>query len=261
MTWRSPAFWIAAIAACVIADYSPLEALAQTTKNPTVAATAATSIDSALERQLADIDTRAGAVKDLTANFTQRKFTAMLKKPLVSSGQVRALGAVIRWDTKSPEPNVLYTDGKELRLYYPGQKLMEIYPIDQRLSDLLASPVPRLKAVRDLFAIERAPPNTTTELLASANATTRPQELVGLTLTPTDTAIKQHVQHVTVILDPQTALVLAVQTIDSDGDTTDMTFSDAHRDTGLKPRDLLLTVPAGTNISHPLQGASSPGSR
>jgi hypothetical protein len=39
-----------------------------------------------------------------------------------------------------------------------------------------------------------------------------------------------------------------------------MIFSDVHLDTGLKPADLALNVPAGTTISHPLQGISPNGS-
>ena len=133
--------------------------------SPATATTAPENIDAELQTQLTEIDRRAGQVKDLTANFVQKKFTALMNKPLVSSGQVRSAGPVIRWDTHAPQASVLYTDGKELRLYYPSQKLEEIYPIDQRLSDLLASPVPRLKAVRDHFQISRADNSVIAELL------------------------------------------------------------------------------------------------
>ena len=33
---------------------------------------------------------------------------------------------------------VLHVDGKEMRLYYPRQKLVEIYPVEARMRDLVA---------------------------------------------------------------------------------------------------------------------------
>ena len=91
--------------------------------------------DPALSRQLEEIDARGAKIKDFSSDFRQEKFTALLKKPLVSSGLVRVSGQVIRWDTKQPENQVLYSDGHEVRMYYPAQKLLEIYTIDQRLGE------------------------------------------------------------------------------------------------------------------------------
>ena len=67
----------------------------------------ATAIDAKLESQLQQVDAAAQTVKDLTAHFEQDKFTALLKKPLVSTGTVRGAGSVIRWDTEKPEPCAL----------------------------------------------------------------------------------------------------------------------------------------------------------
>jgi hypothetical protein len=52
-----------------------------------------------------------------TVHTAQQKFTALLRKPLASSGVVRLKGAVSRWDTRRPEPAVLHADGRELRMY------------------------------------------------------------------------------------------------------------------------------------------------
>ncbi|MDP9174907.1 MAG: outer membrane lipoprotein carrier protein LolA [Planctomycetota bacterium] len=237
----------------------PAQSRSQTS---TTASSTQPSSSDALEARLNDIDHRAGAVKDLTASFTQQKLTTLMKRPIFSTGVVRAKGSIVRWDTRSPDANVLYTDGKELRLYYPSQNLEEIYPIDQRLSDLLSSPLPRLAVVRDHFQIARAEPAVVMELLAGSGASPAAVSigLLPLRLTPTDPALKEHVQQVIVLLDPKTSLVMAVQTTDSDGDKTTMVFSDVHLDTGLHPADLALVIPAGTSISHPLQGRKTPDS-
>ena len=61
-------------------------------------------------------------------------------------GVMRELGMLPRDGVpRRPEPAVLHSDGKELRMYFPGQGVLEVYPIDQRLSELAASPLPRAK--------------------------------------------------------------------------------------------------------------------
>src|SRR6476619_4900068 len=92
------------------------------------------SVDPALWDRMLQVNQLSEKVADLTAHFEQQKFTPMLKKPLTSSGTVRVLGSTMRWDTDKPEPSVILADEKEFRLYYPTQKLVEIYPIDKRLA-------------------------------------------------------------------------------------------------------------------------------
>jgi outer membrane lipoprotein-sorting protein len=214
-----------------------------------LAAVAEVMADPTLTAQLAKIDVAAATIKDMSAHFQQRKFTSLLVKPLVSTGRVRSCGSVVRWDTQQPQPAVLYADKLELRLYYPEQKLEEVYPLDQRLGDLIASPLPRLAAIRDHFNIARAAPGD----LADGLEQTTSAEILTLRLTPIDHALAQHVQAVIVVLDVKTGLSMAVRTIDPDGDRTDMMFSGVRLNTGLDPSALQLNVPADTMISHPLE--------
>jgi outer membrane lipoprotein carrier protein len=198
--------------------------------------------DPSLAAQLDDIDRRAGQARDLSGRFTQEKHTALLKKPLVSSGRIRMKGAVVRWDTESPEPTVLYSDGREIRMYYPRQATVEVYPIDRRLGDLAASPLPRLDILRRHFRIERAPDAP------------RDGKTVELKLTPTDESLAQHVDEVRVTLDVPSACVTRVEMLDADGDRTVIRFTDVRTNTGVKDGELELTVPAGTKVSRPLEG-------
>jgi outer membrane lipoprotein-sorting protein len=205
--------------------------------------------DPELQNQLTQIDQKAALVKSVSASFKQEKFTEMLKEPLVSKGTVRAAAAQVRWDTATPEPSVLYVDADELRMYYPSEKSEEIYPIDRKISSILASPLPRLSVIRENFKIERAQGDDLKSM------STRPSEL-ALRLTPTQDSLKQHVHQVIVILDTNSGLADAVQTEDSDGDRTVISFSDVKLNADLKPGDLNLVVPAGTSVSHPLEGTS-----
>jgi outer membrane lipoprotein-sorting protein len=206
--------------------------------------------DSALAKQLESIDAKAGKIKDFAATFRQEKFTALLKKPLVSTGRVRVAGTSIRWDTERPEPAVLFSDGKDVRMYYPGQRLLEIYPIDQRLGDLAASPLPKLKTLREHFSIERAEPG----VFPKADA----RKSLPLRLVPLDEALREHVDEVRVLLDTGAAHILELEVLDADGDRTRIVFEDVRLDTGIKPDDLALAVPEGTTVSRPLEAADAP---
>jgi outer membrane lipoprotein-sorting protein len=216
-------------------------------------ATQPAAIDPQLESKLVQIDAAAGGVKDLSARFEQDKFTALLKKPLISTGTVRCAGSVIRWDTEKPQPCTLYADQSRLILYYPGQKLEEIYAIDQRLGDLLSSPLPRLGTIEKHFSIEPATADDLAGGMAQAVATH--PEAVILRLTPSDAELARHIQRVVVALDPSTGLTLVVQTTDSDGDRTQITFSDLRTNSGIDAASLALNVPSDTTVSHPLDSA------
>ena len=200
--------------------------------------------DPALAKQLDATDARAAKIQDFTSDFRQEKFTALLKKPLISSGKIRVSANVIRWDTQKPEPAVLYSDGREVRMYYPGQKLLEIYTIDQRLGDLAASPLPRLSTLRQHFTIERSE--------GKAFKPSKDRQTLALRLVPREETLREHVAHVDVLLDSEAAHILELEITDADGDRTHVTFSNVRLDTGVTPADLELSVPADTTISRPL---------
>ena len=201
--------------------------------------------DPALQKQLEDLDARAAKIKDFTADFRQEKFTALLKKPVVSTGVVRVAGSVIRWDTKKPAAAVLYSDAKQVRMYYPDQKLLEIYTIDQRLGDLAASPLPRLKSLREHFSVERSDGKSFTP--------PKDREVLSLNLVPIGESLREHVDHVAVLLDLKSAHILEMEMVDADGDRTHVSMSNVRLDTEIKAADLKLTVPDDTTISKPLE--------
>ena len=212
---------------------------------PCGASSTSSPAEAALWAKLAEIDSRAAKIRTLAAAFEQQKFTALLRKPLVSLGRVRVSGSVMRWDTEKPEPLVMLIDPREARIYYPAQKAMEIYPLDARLGELAASPLPRLQVLRARFGFEQVQPSA---LDKSAD----PARFIALKLTPTDPALLEHVKEVRVLLDVEQAYIVAAEVTDSDGDRTVLSFKDLHvnEDVG----DLALRVPPDTRVSHPLKG-------
>lgn len=220
----------------------------------TTGAPTATDIEPALEAELKSIDARVESVQDLTADFEQTRHSPLLRKPLVSKGEVRVKGARVRWDTKTPHPAVMSIDLRELRLYYPDQKVVEIYELTDALRRVTASPLPRLATVREQFTIVRSPdqPRDADKLLA-------------IDLTPKDKDLRDRVAKVRVTIERATGLAAQMNMTDADGEETLIAFTSARVNSGLADRELELDVPAGTRESRPLQGLKgappSPGGR
>ncbi len=204
--------------------------------------------DPKLADRLKEIDKKAAVIEDFSSTFKQEKFTALLRKPLVSSGTVRVKRSTVRWDTQKPERVTLFSDGKELKMYYPTQKVVEVYPIDRKLAELAASPIPRLNSLSEHFAIKAY------QLKDFVGENADAENLVALELTPIDKSLAEHVDAVHVLLDVRAAHILKVETIDTDGDRTVISFGDIKLNTGLKPADVELTLPKDTKTVRPLEG-------
>ncbi len=136
-----------------------------------------------------------------------------------------------------------------MKLYYPNQKLVEIYPIDKRMTDLAASPLPRLATLRDHFSFAPIAP---ADMKADAGTLVEGDDRVAVRLRPTGEFLKQHLSEVRVLLDVKSAFMLCVVTIDKEGDRTVIRFSDAKLNSGLKPADVAFAPPADAKVSRPL---------
>lgn len=209
-------------------------------------ATAPAGVDPTLWKQMVAINAKGETVQDLKATFEQKKFTPLLKKPLVSTGEVRVRGATMRWDTQAPAATVMLINEKEVHLYYPQQKVVEIYKIDQQLSSLAASPLPRLdvlakhftfeKIAGKLMRVEGDPPNT-----------------LALRLVPTDPSLKENVDEVRVLIDEDEGYILRFEMTDADGDRTVIAFSGIQTNTKLPQSEMELALPSDVRISRPLE--------
>jgi hypothetical protein len=202
-------------------------------------------VDADFEAQLAAIDARALAHKDLTADFVQEKHSPLLRKPIISRGTVLAKGASALWVTTEPEPSRMSVDPQWLRLHYPKQKIIEEYPIGGQLGMLAASPLPALAAIRKNFTLT---PDTGEGLNPAEPVA---NETKALRLEPVE-ALRGTVGHVRVLLDVSRGLVLAFEVTDPDGERTLVRFSNLRTDTGLPDNALTLSAPAGTKVVRPV---------
>ncbi len=254
MTGRPGRQW-RRVCACVVAVSTCIGAQALAQPRPATATTTATAtapgsqpaMAADLRSELLALEGKLAALQDLTTRFTQQKFTPMLRKPLTSAGTIRVRQNLMRWDTEKPAPSSMLIGESEIRMYYPKQKVMEIYPIDEQLGRLAASPVPRIAVMQEHFSFERG---SAKEMDASADDSS----CLAVTLTPKQETLKQHIEHVKLLIDRNSAYLRQMEMIDADGDRTVIRFDEVKLNSGLSAQDLELKVPAGTRISRPLSG-------
>ncbi len=210
-------------------------------------------VDEKLWAEMAAIDARAGKIADVRADFEQRKFTPLLKKPLISSGRVLGKGTATIWITEKPEPTKMLVDAKEIRIYYPKQGVMEIYPIEGQLGALASSPLPRLEVLKRFFAFERT-------AAASLDPSASDDRFLALRMPPIVAALREYVVEVKVLLNRETGFIERAENVDADGDRTVLTFLNVRVDTGMKDEEMRMDMPAGTRIVKPLEGMGQGGS-
>ena len=199
------------------------------------------AIDPALLKDLQDIDAKVASVKDLTADFEQKKFSPLLKKPLVSKGTIFAKGSAMLWDTKTPEPTRMRIDGTSLQIYDIDQKKIEQYPLKGKLAAMAANPLPRLAILMEQFDITKGPDATDTS--------------IHLVLTPKQDELKQYVKTVRVTIYALTGLASEFEITDPDGERTEIHFYHEKTNTALADSAMALNAPPGTETVQPL-GAS-----
>lgn len=207
-------------------------------------------LDASLWDRMKAVDAKATAIGDLSADFTQQKFTPLLKKPMISTGNVLAKESVMLWETRTPEPTMMHIDDKEIQLYYPRQKSVEIYPVSGQVSGLIASPVPRLASLLARFSFA---PASGEEIGEHAGA-----DLLGLRMLPTDATLREHVDKVLVLLDTRHGVIVDLIVIDTDGDRTEIHFSNIKTNANLDASRLRLNLPLDVKMVRPLEGLGQP---
>lgn len=231
----------------MLLSIAPTPATSQPTSQPA-------SQPAGFDRRLDAIDARAGAIKDLTADFVQERRSPLLRKPIVSRGTVKSRGSTALWETVEPEQTRMRIDPQTMKIYYPSQKRIEEYSMSGQLGMLVASPLPRLSVIRGHFKIAA---DDTGELLprdADPNG-----DLQALRLTPADAEMAKFVKQVRVLLDAQRGHVLAFEIVDPDDELTTIRFTNIRADTGLNESSLDLNAPSGTKVVKPLEGADRAG--
>ncbi len=206
----------------------------------TAAAAEVPSTDVDLSPTLRAADERLAAVHSLRASFEQEKRIALLKRPLTSRGTVSMQNGKVLWQTESPRPSSMLVDDGEIRMYDPEAGRVEVYRVEERFSDMAASPVPRLDVLAKSFEIEEVE---------------EPGALV-LRLAPRTDLLRDQLAEATLSLDAELGYVKEIEIVDQDGDRTTIRFTHVEVNPELDPGALTLDVPPDTEVVMPQGDAS-----
>lgn len=209
----------------------------------------APAASSPLQTRLEELDTRIAQVSDLTADFRQEKSTPLLRKPIVSTGRIRAKGDHVRWDTLEPRRTSMLLTNREIRLFFTDERALEIYPLEGDLRQMSGSPLPRLAWLQENFELAEISP----DVIEKVSGT--PADLIGIELTPKSERIREHISTVRVLIDTRVPCLKRLEMIDLDGHSTVVELSSIKVNTGLKSEELDLELPPDVKISRPLDAA------
>jgi outer membrane lipoprotein-sorting protein len=226
---------------------------------PGVAASAdEPAIDPALLEQLEALDQKAAEIEDTTSGFEQRRYSPLLRKPIESVGTVRSVAGTSRWDTQEPYASVMLIEAGRLSLYDPEQKLLEVYPLERRLTDLAASPIPRLPTWRDHFVIAAVSEESLSDAMRGFVAKVREVEpergVLLVSLRPRADDLAEQVAWIYAVIDERTGLSRGIAwggDADS-GERTEIVFRDSRINTGLEREGLLIDLPEDARVVYPL---------
>ena len=193
----------------------------------------ATCLAADLQQDLDSIDRRASEIEAVEARFTERRYTALLRAPMETSGTIRAVAGLVRWDTITPARSTTIITENEVRIFYPEDPLLEVWEVSSRVGQLASSPIPQIAALRDLFEIAPAAGRS---------------GVVTLRLTPLDPSTREHLDYIRLEIDRATAVVMRVEIRMVDGDRTEIILDRIKVNTGLTKKDLALEIPPETQV-------------
>ncbi len=194
-----------------------------------------------LDVRLSQLDEKTQHIRDVTANFQEKVFTAMLKKPLLSKGTIFIKGKRTHWKTTEPTAISLFMGDENITIYYAARKTVEIYTLDRHLRSLAISPLPKLITLRRYFTIELDPRNLNS-----------PSDSLQLRLTPKDESVGDFIEELFVRIDERIGIANHVEMIDPDGDRTVITFTNIRTNVGVTNAQVKLHVPDDVTTVYPL---------
>jgi outer membrane lipoprotein carrier protein len=193
---------------------------------------------------------RQQAVQSLTATFTERKNLSLLAKPVVANGTfLYSKPARIKWEYSEPEPRVFLITEDRFVAYYPAQKRAEEVP----LSKLAGRRVFRVfgigQTAEDLekfFDITQADPGTESGCYL-------------LVLTPKRRRVKDRLTRVRFWVDAQTYLPRKLEYLESDGDSTLLTFANLRLNPEIAEARFSVNIPKDVMVTSTFSGFSGSG--
>ncbi len=190
----------------------------------------------ALDLFLDRFEKRYEEAPDLRARFVQQSYIASLDREETSRGRLLYLRpGRFRWEIESPEPHVLATDGKALRMFEPNRRVLQIAP--------LGSGALSQTALGFLFG--EADLRKTFELEPIEGPGTEPSTRIGLRLRAREGASFQQLE---VWIDRETLDVRELTILDLLGNRTRLFLEQLELNVGLEEEAFTIRVPDDTEV-------------
>lgn len=179
------------------------------------------------------------SIEDVTASFRQIRHTPLLRRPLESRGRIHLNDEVMVWETEEPHRSTMSVSDEEMRIYYPDDALLEIYPLSAGYAGLNAAPLLRPQQLLERFDIQSIERN-------EADAS-----LLSLHLSPTHENLRRRLASVVLDVEADTAIVRRGEMTTPDGERTEVHFADVQVNTGRQIDDVTRDIPSGTDVVRP----------
>jgi outer membrane lipoprotein-sorting protein len=186
-------------------------------------------------------------VRDLTATFEQIRHTPLLRQPLESRGSIHVNEKAMIWETREPHRSTMSISDDELRLYYPDDALLEIYPLSAAYAGMNVTPLLRPRELREHFDIR------------SVERDGADESLLTLHLSPRQADLQDRLASIVLEVARESALVRRGEMTTPDGERTEFRFTGVQVNTGPQIKDVTRNVPEGTHVVRPASDVQGRG--
>jgi outer membrane lipoprotein-sorting protein len=231
---------------CVVCVATGTPSFAHAANGAPTADEALAALSPELRALIEKVDATWSDAKDLRGSFTQSKHTPLLKKPLISQGQLLMAGGLIRWDTLKPSRTQTLIEADRVSIYDAELKRVEIYKFDPEKTGMPlmgkggAGPMPRFADMVRQFDVTELKP-------VEGDATA----LVRLQFTPRDEGTREQMESMTFALDRENGHMRQMRIDHGDGEYTVYSFDKIELNQGLTAEDVKLKLPRGVEVVRP----------
>jgi outer membrane lipoprotein carrier protein len=194
-----------------------------------------------VEKLIRIIDAQQREIETLTADFTQKKETRIVKKPLLSSGVVKFKRPdQIYWHYTKPESMEVAFSGKGVWIYYPGSFQAEKYKLGKN-SRVTQSLEPLLAIFQNPFSQLSAGYTMIYEGLDAGR-------LHHFRLQPRDAKVQKFLSGVDLRIDKTSGAIIRFIMIEANGDRLNLEFKNLLINPPLTDDDLKIKIPPSVKV-------------
>ena len=197
------------------------------------------------DEQLRQIESSSKKIRSLTAQFVQARHTPLLKKPMVSHGHVELVNEYLRWETKAPHPSTMLVGAACVKLYYPEDSLLEIYPVGGRRAGVAGVPLPQFSEISDQFNILQVP-------VAELNTEADPNKFLGVHLIPRTAEIRRQIGEMQILIDIRQSVATKIIMIGADAERTEIVFTKIRLNEIDESKELEIDLPEKVSVIWPV---------